>query len=111
MVSPDVTLSVRKYLRALIEEGIPVRYGILFGSQVSGQAGEWSDIDLFVVSPRFDQSHELADIGLLWRTAAWVDNRIEPLAVGERQLAEERGSPILEIARREGEIVQLSEDA
>jgi predicted nucleotidyltransferase len=105
MVSPDITLSVRKYLRALVEEGIPVRYGILFGSHVKGHVHEWSDIDLFVVSPRFDQSHELADIGLLWRTAARIDSRIEPLAVGERQLAEDRGTPILEIARREGEIV------
>jgi predicted nucleotidyltransferase len=111
MVSPEVVLTVQKYLLALIAQGLPVRYGILFGSHVKGHVHEWSDIDLFVVSPRLDEPRSWADISLLWRTAARIDSRIEPLAVGERQLAEDRGTPILEIARREGEIVRLSEYA
>lgn len=110
MANQEVIQSVRRYLLELVAEGLPVSCGIIFGSYVNGRPHEWSDIDLFVVSPRFDESRSRADIRLLWLTAARVDNRIEPLAVGERQLVEDRGSPILEIARQEGQIVRLSED-
>jgi predicted nucleotidyltransferase len=107
MVSPEIAMTIRRYLLALNAQGMPVRCGVLFGSYVKGNVHEWMDIDLLVVSPRFDEPRSRADINMLWRTAAEVDSRIEPLAVGERQLAEDRGSPILEIARREGEVIEL----
>ncbi len=111
MTNQEVIQSVRKYLLELVAQGLPVSYGIIFGSHVNGRPHEWSDIDLFVVSPRFDETHSRTDINLLWRTAARVDNRIEPLAVGKRQYAKDRATPIIEIARREGEIVKLSQEA
>jgi hypothetical protein len=42
---------------------------------------------------------------LLWRVAARTDSRIEPIPCGERQWVEDRSSAILEIARREGQVV------
>jgi len=108
MVDEAVVEAVRKYLRALNDGGIPVRYGVVFGSQVTGRAHKWSDIDLLVVSPLFDGRRRRQDIGRLWRMTVCTDSRIEPIAVGERQWQEDDASPIIEIARREGQVVTIT---
>ncbi len=110
MVDQSVVESVRRYLRAISERGIPVRYGVVFGSQARGTADDWSDIDLIVVSPAFDGARRRQDIDLLWRTTVTTDSRIEPVAVGERQWLEDDTSPIVEIARREGAVVMVGDD-
>lgn len=96
---------VQKYLQALVEQEIPVSFGVIFGSQVSGQQHNWSDIDLLVISPQFDGERKREDVNLLWRVAARTDSRIEPIAVGEHQFEEDDSSAIIEIARREGQVV------
>ena len=108
MVNESVLNGVRKYLRALQEQGFVVKFGVVFGSQVAGRADPWSDIDLLVVSPRFDDQRNREDINLLWRLAARTDNRIEPIPCGERQWLEDDASAIIEIARRQGETVIIS---
>ena len=107
MVNESVLNGVRKYLRALQDHGVAVKFGIVFGSQVAGKVDTWSDIDLLVVSPRFDNQRSREDINLLWRLAARTDNRIEPIPCGEQQLLDD-ASAIIEIARREGETVTIS---
>jgi predicted nucleotidyltransferase len=107
MAEESVINSVKKYLRQLIKRGIPVQYGVLFGSWAKGHPHEWSDIDLLVVSSRFDGERRREDINLLWRTAARTDNRIEPVPVGRIQYESDAGSPIIEIARREGLVITL----
>jgi len=107
MVDESVLRGVKKYLRALNKKGFLVSFGIVFGSQAKGRADTWSDIDLLVISPRFDGVHEHNDINILWRTAARTDNRIEPIPCGERQWKEDDSSAIIEIARREGEAITL----
>ncbi len=99
---------VREYLRTLVLRGVPVRYAVVFGSQASDVAHPSSDIDLLVVSPLLDGDHRREDVNLLWRVAAHTDSRIEPIAVGVRQFEEGDGSPIVEIAQREGTIVSLA---
>ncbi len=54
MVAGPALAAVQNYLRALQTNGLPVRFGVVFGSQAKGQANQWSDIDLLVVSPQFD---------------------------------------------------------
>jgi len=107
MVDAEVMTAARGYLRALADEGIPVRFGVLFGSQVTGRADEWSDIDLVVVSPQFDEQYTLDDVSRLWHMTARTDSRIEPIPCGERQWREDDVSTILEVARREGQQVDL----
>jgi predicted nucleotidyltransferase len=109
MVDKAVLNTVKKYLQMLCAQGVPVKAGVLFGSYVTGRTHEWSDIDLLVISPRFDNKRERADIDLLWHVAADVDSRIEPIAVGERQYKEDNCSFIIDIARREGQIIPLAE--
>ena len=108
MVKESVLEGIRKYLTALKDQGVAVKFGVVFGSQVSGKADEWSDIDLLIISPSFDHQRTREDINLLWRLAAQTDNRIEPIPCGERQWIEDDSSAIIEIARREGEAVLIT---
>src|SRR3972149_8420749 len=107
MVDESIGKIVQKCLQALNNHGLAVRFGIVFGSQVKGRTDRWSDIDLLVVSPRFDRQRDRRDIALLWRLAARSDSRIEPVPCGDRQWQEDDTSPIVEIARREGEQIFL----
>jgi len=108
MVNRSVVTAVRKYLRVLQDRGLVVRFAVVFGSQARGNAELSSDIDLLVVSPRFDRSRKRQDVNLLWRMAARTDSRIEPIPCGEKQWDEDDVSPIIEIARREGQMIKAA---
>ena len=105
MVDDSVVASVQQYLRVLKKHGVRVSFGVIFGSQTTGKMDRSSDIDLLVVSPRFDKPRDRKDVNLLWRLAARTDSRIEPIPCGERQWREDENSLVIEIARREGEQV------
>lgn len=109
MVEKSIVKSIQNYLQAVKRKRIPVKYGVLFGSYARGQQHEWSDIDLLVVSPRYDRKWTHKDWAKLWRVAAHTDVRIEPIPVGEKQFKEDDSSLIIEIARREGKIIPLAE--
>lgn len=106
MLEQSVLTSVRNYLAVLIERGINVEQAVVFGSRTKGQFDEWSDIDLMVISPQFDDMKDRSAINLLWRVAARTDSRIEPIACGSRQWRDDDSSAIIEIARREGETLK-----
>ncbi len=105
MVDESIAGTVRQYLQELNRSGIPADFAVVFGSQMSGRSNVYSDIDLLVVSPRFDEKRNREDVNLLWRVAARTDSRIEPIAVGVQQFEEDDSSAIVEIARREGQRV------
>jgi predicted nucleotidyltransferase len=105
MVSRQIVASVRRYVRALAKRGVKVPFVVIFGSQATGRTHKWSDIDLVVVSPKFDRARRLKDTLLLWEVAAETDARIEPIACGEKQWVEDDSSAIIEMARLEGEKV------
>jgi predicted nucleotidyltransferase len=107
MVDESIIKSVKKYLLAVNDQSVKVSFGVIFGSQAKGNTTKWSDIDLLVVSPDFDPKRERNKISQLWRIAGKTDSRIEPIACGEKQWLEDDSSAIIEIARREGEIVRI----
>lgn len=102
MVDGRVIESIKKYLLKLSEEGIPVSFGILFGSYALERAHEWSDIDLVVVSPIYDIPYSHEEIGRLWRIAARVDSRIEPIPCGTKEWASGGERVIIEVAKQGG---------
>ena len=110
MVDPSIVAVTKEYLRELQKRGIPVRFGVLFGSWARGMGHRWSDIDLVVVSPRFDTLRSFQEVSALWRQAGRTDSRIEPIACGEKEWEEDDSRPILEIARREGQRIVLEEE-
>jgi predicted nucleotidyltransferase len=109
MADKRIVKSIQKYLQVVKQKGIPVKYGVLFGSYAKGQEHEWSDIDLLVVSPLYDKRRNYKDMVKLWRIAAETDFRIEPIPVGEKQFQTDKDSMIVIIARREGQIISLTE--
>jgi len=92
--------SVRSFLHALAGEGVGVSFGVVFGSQAKGAADRWSDIDLVVVSPQFDEGIRREDVDHLWELAARTDCRIEPVPCGELEWREDDSRAIIEFARR-----------
>ena len=110
MVDESIIKIVRQYLQTLDKRGIPIQCGVIFGSQVRGHTNTWSDIDLLVVSPRFDGERKRADVNLLWHVAARTDSRIEPIPVGQFQFEGDDSSAIIEIARREGQKILFAGD-
>lgn len=90
---------------------MPVSFCVVYGSHVNGDFGEWSDIDLLVVSPRFDHDRSREEWANLWFLASRVDSRIEPIPCGEIEWREDDSNLIIDAARREGVIVKVSESA
>lgn len=45
---------ISHYLASLKEHGFHIQDAFLFGSYAKGQANQWSDIDLALVSPAFE---------------------------------------------------------
>lgn len=64
---------------------------------------------MVVLAPEFDERKSRALVQELWKLAARTDNRIEPVACGEREWETDDGRPILEIARKEGVMIELDE--
>jgi predicted nucleotidyltransferase len=108
MAEESIIESVKEYLQELTNQGLLVRYGVLYGSQVRDDATELSDIDLLVVSPKFDTQRAWDDVAFLWKIAGRMDSRIEPIPCGEIQYQQDDSSAIIEIARREGQIIPLA---
>jgi uncharacterized protein len=50
----EIVALVEQYVEALSRQGIEVEQALLFGSYLHGTAGEYSDVDLVVVSPDFE---------------------------------------------------------
>ena len=109
MLDPSIVKALQAYIQALRSSGVEPTFVVVFGSWAKGRADEWSDIDVVVVSSRFDQGIRRSDVDLLWRLAARTDSRIEPIPCGEKQWVEDDSSAIIEMARREGERVGVEE--
>ena len=101
MVAAEITQSVKKYIGEVKNHGIDVTFAVIFGSQAKGVAHHWSDIDVVLISKRFNIRHAYEDVAELWKIAGEIDSRIEPIACGEEEWEREE-TPIITIARREG---------
>ena len=45
---------LKKYLKELENNNVPIRQAILFGSYATNSSNEWSDIDIVLVSDEFE---------------------------------------------------------
>jgi predicted nucleotidyltransferase len=108
MVENVIVDTVKRYLAVLPTVGIHARRGVLFGSFARGEADQDSDIDLIVIAPEFDEKREFDTIRKLWETTLLADSRIEPIPCGEQEWAGGDGRPILDVARREGIVIEAA---
>ena len=75
-IAPDVIASVERFL-AIVRARLRIDAAYLYGSQATGSARPWSDIDVAVISPDFSNDLFQARIALM-QWAATIDDRLEP---------------------------------
>lgn len=75
-IAPDVLANVERFL-AVVRQRLRIDAAYLFGSQATGTARPWSDIDVAVVSPDFSEDLFQERVALMLCAAA-IDDRIEP---------------------------------
>lgn len=107
MAAEQIVRTVKGYLHKLEERGIPVAFGVLYGSYARDEAQIESDVDLLVVSTRFDEPNSWNGTEILWETTVHTDSRIEPVGVGLKQWEDDDGIPLIDMARQEGQIIRL----
>lgn len=91
----DAEKIVLTYVAALIQHGIRPERILLFGSYARGNATQWSDIDLAVISKDFENIAPLKRLELL-SLATWkVDSRIEALGYTPAEIAKRGDDSII----------------
>jgi uncharacterized protein len=106
MVTGEVRESICGYLREARRHGMQISRAVLFGSRTRDVYRDDSDIDLVVISPQLEPPVSWAQVAKLWELRASTDIRIEPIPCGEREWETDDSRMILEIARREGVVVE-----
>jgi len=77
MGKSEVKKIVKKYSEVLMKNKFPFSAVYLFGSQARGEATKDSDIDIAIVSSRFNEDRD-EDRRSLWRATRKVNTTIEP---------------------------------
>jgi len=105
----SIALIVNQYIETL-KKRIRIDKVILFGSSVRGTIGQWSDIDLAVVSPDFGQN-VIRDMEFLSLTAWEVNSAIEALAYTPDEYERADHQSFLGEIKRTGKLVYESKTA
>lgn len=102
---------VRRAIEYLLRR-VQVDEAVLFGSHAKGEADEWSDVDLAVISPNFARMSHRKVMDLLVEMALAVDPSVEVLPYTPKDLKEARSTNFLgyilangKIAYKDGEFL------
>lgn len=109
------SLGTEEVIRGAIEhlqKRVQIHQVILFGSHVRGEANEWSDVDLAVISPDFARMSHRKVVDLLVEVALAVDPSVEIRPYTPEDLKEARHTNFLgyilangKIAYKDGEFL------
>lgn len=101
MAGEPIIELLNRYIQLLKNEGIRIDKAFLYGSYLTGNQTDESDIDLMLVSDQFDVSNDFL-AGKIWALTRKVNSRIEPFIVGSRKFENDEISPIIQIVKKEG---------
>ncbi|MEN8250521.1 MAG: nucleotidyltransferase domain-containing protein [Bacteroidota bacterium] len=107
MARKEIIIKVSDYIKILNESGVHIEKAFLYGSAARNEENTESDIDVMLVSKRFDDKTDDHVIGLIWRLTRKIDPRIEPYAVGLDRFIQDDVSPLLQLVRKEGILIDL----
>ena len=97
---------VRKFIKALKQEGIPVDRVILYGSYAKGKTRPGSDIDVAVISKNFGKDR--VEEGMtLFRIAGKIDPRLEPIPISSDSYEKDTWVPIIYEIKEKGIELEL----
>lgn len=99
------TETIIKQAIGFLQRKIRVHQAILFGSHARGEADEWSDIDLAVISADFAHLGQREIMDLLVEVALSVDPSLEIRPYTPKDLQEARPTNFLGYILSEGKMV------
>jgi predicted nucleotidyltransferase len=92
---------VRKFIKALKQEGIPVDRVILYGSYAREKTRPDSDIDVAVISRNFGKDR--VEEGMtLFRIAGKIDPRLEPIPISSDSYENDTWIPLIYEIKQKG---------
>lgn len=101
MAKAEVIELLKKYILLLNSNGISVYKAFLFGSYSTNTATEASDIDVMIVSEKYDETDDEA-VGKIWKLTRMVSTKIEPFLIGKNRFISDDNSPLIEQIKRQG---------
>ncbi|MCK5122741.1 MAG: nucleotidyltransferase domain-containing protein [Candidatus Pacebacteria bacterium] len=97
-IPKKVEKKISAYLKVLREDKLPIKKVVLFGSYAKGTQHKWSDIDLCVISPKFENSFDAMQY--LWlRRIDDAGLTIEPVGFNSKDFNNKYSSFINEIKK------------
>ena len=93
---------VKKYIRRLKENNIPVQKALLFGSYAKGTHRKDSDIDVAIVSTIF-KGDRFTDRRLIVPFRRGLDSRIEPMPFTQADF--DKGGILIDEIKKTGQII------
>ena len=101
MAKKEVIELLRKYILLLNAEGISVNKAFLFGSYSNNTASDDSDIDVLIVSDKYDETDDIT-VGKIWNLTRKINTKIEPFLIGEKKFMDDNSSPLIGMIKKEG---------
>ena len=101
MANKKIVELLKKYIFLLKTEGISVEKAFLFGSYLSGNATNDSDIDLMIVTNDEDAENDLV-AGKVWNLTRRISTKIEPFLIGFDKFSDGKSSPLVDLIKRKG---------
>ncbi len=106
MAKREAVKTIRKFIKALKQEGIPVDRVILYGSYAKGKTRPDSDIDVAVISKNFGKDR--VEEGMtLFRIAGKIDPRLEPIPISSDSFENDTWIPLIYEIREKGIELQI----
>ena len=101
MAKREIIKLLKEYVMLLNAEGISVSKAYLFGSYLNNTASDESDIDVLIVSDKYDENDDII-IGKVWRLTRKIDTKIEPFVIGVKKFKEDTTSPLINLIKSNG---------
>ena len=106
MAKREAIKTIKKFIKALKQEGIPVDRVILYGSYAKGKTRPDSDIDVAVVSKSFGQDRVEEGMAL-FRIAGKIDPRLEPVPISSDSYEKDTWVPLIYEIKEKGIELEL----
>ena len=106
MAKPKAVKSIKRFIKALTQEGITVDRVVLYGSYARGKTRPDSDIDVAVISKDFGKDR--VEEGMtLFRIAGRIDPRLEPIPISSDSYANDTWVPLIYEIKEKGIELEL----
>ncbi len=101
MAQREVIELVKKYVVLLNAEGISVNRAFLYGSYSNDTASDSSDIDVMIVSDKYDETDDEV-AGKIWNLTRRINTKIEPFLIGIKKFRNDDSSPLVSMIKTKG---------